>query len=448
MRSLRARLFALVAAITLLVWAGAAAWTAISTRAEVEQVLDRRLVEAARMVAALDVTSAAPTPRITATYSRELSCQIWSLGGALIGQSAGAPDQPLAGNQPGFTERRIGERNWRVYTHVDPARGIRVMVGDNLAVRQRLVRDLMLGLLVPAVAGLVALGLLLWIGVRSGLAPVRRIIRAIERRSPDSLASLDVDPVPSELTPLVEAMNTLLERLEVARRAERAFVANAAHELQTPLAGLKIQAEVARRASDPAMRDHALERIAVSVDRTSRLVRQLLDLARQEGRDRDMEDRFTRLGDVIDAVEQDLGLIADLNDQRIETACRHGTLEIALDKDALRLALGNLVENAIRHGGPGVVRIECGLTDGFEIHVIDQGDGIPFADIDRVRRRFERGPGGHATGTGLGLSIVEAAIAPADGMLAFEQRGGSFAAILRFPRSRIREGSIMHEGQP
>lgn len=405
-------------------------------------MLDRRLVEAARMVAALNVASAAPLRTPPAPYSRELSCQVWSLAGELIGKSAGAPAQPLADSGSGFSERRIGDQSWRAYSHVDAQRGVRVMVGDNLAVRQRLVRDLMLGLLVPATAGLVALGLLLWIGIRSGLAPLSRMTRALEQRSPDSLAPLQVDPVPSELAPLVQAMDVLLARLDMARRTERTFVADAAHALQTPLAGLKVQAEVARRATDPAMRDHALARIMLSVDRTGKLVRQLLDLALQEERSAGARSSHTAVGPVIESLGQDYGLIADRGDQCIETCFPYQTLEVALDESALRLALGNLIENAIHHGGSGDVRVECEPSDVFEIRIVDQGCGIPVGDIDRVRRRFERGAGVRNIGTGIGLSIVEAAIAPAKGKFVFERRDNGFAAVLRFPRNRTRASPI------
>ncbi|ONF97122.1 Sensor protein QseC [Sphingomonas jeddahensis] len=376
-------------------------------------------------------------PPLPIRYSRDLSCQIWSLDGGLIGRSAGTPDAPLAGGRPGFTERFVGERRWRVYTHVDPERGVRVMIGDNLAIRERLVRDLLLGLVLPAVAGLVALGVLLWLGVSRGLRPLGRIAEAIAARSPDSLAPLKVDPVPSELTPLVRAMDTLLIELDRARQAERAFVANAAHELQTPLAGLKTQAEVARRAIDPAMRDHALERIVASADRTSRLVRQLLDLAGQERHER-RAGAWVSIDDAIAAIEQDYGLIAHRSGRRIATACSRPSLEVALDEDALRLALGNLVENAVLHGGPGDVRIECALDGDLELRVIDTGAGIPPEDEDRVRRRFERGRGARATGTGLGLPIAQMAIASAEGNLDFRTLRNGFAVVLRFPPARFR----------
>lgn len=442
MRSLRFRLFALVAGVTMLVWAVAAAWTAVFTRAQVEQVLDRRLVEAARMVAALDVPASGPARQLEpAPYSRQLSCQIWSLDGALVGQSAGAPGAPLSSGAEGFSEREVGGQLWRVYTHADPARGIRVMVGDNLEVRRHLVRDLMLGLLLPAAIGLAALAVLLWLGVRGGLAPLARITRALDARSPGSLEPLAVHPVPEELTPLVRAMDALLARLEAARRAERDFVANAAHELQTPLAGLKTQAEVARRAIDPAMRHHALERIESSVDRTSRLVRQLLELARHEGRETEPnQERFASLCEAVAEVEREYGSLAAASARPIQTCCALGDVRIAIDREALMLALGNLVENALQHGGQGPVRIECTLGDDFALSVVDGGEGIAEEDMVRIRRRFERGRGVTSGGTGLGLSIVDAAIAPAGGVLEFRRETGGFACMLRFPLNRVRFG--------
>lgn len=437
MSSLRVRLFAVVAGVTVLVWSGAAVWTALSSRAEVERVLDNRLVEAARMVAALDVPSGGAARRLEpAPYSRQLSCQIWSLDGALVGQSAGAPDAPLASGMAGFSERRIGDELWRVYTHVDAARGIRVMVGDNLAVRQGLVRDLMLGLLLPGAVGVVALALLLWLGVRGGLVPLGRITRALDRREPASLEPLAVDPVPEELQPLVRAMDSMLVRLNAARQAERDFVANAAHELQTPLAGLKTQAEVARRASDPVMRDHALERIAVSVDRTSRLVRQLLELARQESREGEADRYFIGVDEVLQEVQREYAHAAAERGRTLRTSCPQGPIGLAIDREALLLALGNLVENALQHG-EGPVSIECETDGDLRLLVGDAGQGVAKGEEDRVRRRFERGPGA-AGGTGLGLSIVEAAIQPSGGVLEFSQREGGFAAILRFPPAHFR----------
>lgn len=419
MNSLHGRLFALVAAVTMLVWAGAATWTSLSTRAKVEQVLDRRLMESARMVAALDVPVAAIARRAPRTpYDRELSCQIWSLRGELVSHSAGSPATPLATGEAGFSERWIGDEHWRVYTHVDARRGIRVMVGDNLSVRDRLVSGMMLGLLLPALAGLAALAILSWLSVSRGLRPLDRLAKTIEARSPDLLTPLGIEKTPTELAPLVRAMDGLLSRLAAARRAERNFVANAAHELLTPLAGLKTQAEVAQRASDETMRGHALERIVFSVDRTSRLVRQLLVLAREEGRVRDGPPPRTPLRTVLDEIAQTYGPLADAKGVTLDMdrSCRDRT--VAIEAEVLALALGNLVENAILHGAAGgAVQVTCIEQAGLEIRVTDNGPGIPPDQRERLRRRFERGMGTDVPGSGLGLSIAEAAVVAAGGSL-------------------------------
>ena len=440
MSSLRIRVFALVIAVTVLVWAGAAAWTAISTRSQVERVLDRRLVEAARMVAALDIpTGNAPRPIEPHSYEKQLSCQIWSLTGRLVGQSAGAPRTPLAQGAPGFSERHIGAEEWRVYTHVDEARGVRVMVGDNLEVRQRLVTDMMLGLLLPALAGLIALAGLLWIGIANGLKPLERLAHDLKSRSSASLAPIALHNTPSELSPVVNAMNGLLTQLEAARRAERDFVANAAHELQTPLAGLKTQSEVARRATDQKMRDHALSQIVHSVDRTSRLVRQLLDLARQEGRVTAGSGQPVALHLIVDDVVRELSPLAEAQGVKLDVSEPCHDLQLTTEPDALRLALRNLIENALHHGGAGgFVRVECEQLDGLELRVVDGGTGIASEDAKRLLRRFERGLGVTTQGSGLGLSIVEAAIEPAGGTLELrDHKPQGLAAVLHFPQRSV-----------
>lgn len=434
MTSLRGRVFMLVAAVTILVWSGAAVWTGLSTRAEVEQVLDRRLVEAARMVASLDMpstgSSIAPLPT---PYSRQLSCQIWSLQGELLGRSAGAPGEALASGAGGFSQRTINGQEWRVFTHIEAARGIRVMVGDNLAVRNRLVSDLMLGLLFPAIAGLIALAMLLWISIGRGLLPLNRLAAAIEARSPEELRPLAIDQGPTELRPVVEAMDGLLARLSALRAAERDFVANAAHELQTPLAGLKTQAEVALRAVDPGMRTKALDRIIMSVNRTSRLVRQLLELARQQSSSVGTSAPMTCLGSVLDEIKAEFGPLAESRNASLTIDPTLHALDLAVEPDAVRLAIGNLVENAIIHS-PVSANISIGWngdSDNFELLIEDDGPGIRPDDAERLRRRFERGRGTTVPGSGLGLSIVDSALRAIGSTLQLRSRdpNGLTAAI-------------------
>jgi two-component system, OmpR family, sensor histidine kinase QseC len=440
MNSLRIRLFALLAAVTALVWASAATWIYFSTRAEVERVLDRRLVEAARMVGSL--TSANGSAPLTASnapslpfrsYERQLSCQIWSLDGRLVGRSTGAPIEPLGPDGSGFSERRVEGETWRVYSLVDRKRGIRVHVGDNVSVRRHLINDLIKGLLLPALIGLLALAALLWSGIGRGLLPLRAMARALEHRDTADLQALDMRHMTDELRPVAQSVNGLFERLERVRASERHLVASAAHELQTPLAGLKTHAQIAAMSDDPAVRSRALAQIQISVDRTARLVRQLLDLARQEA--------LAEPGTAWASVRLAAAIVRDelalsLEARRISVVIEQDVdgLELALPESGLILVLRNLVENAVNHSmGGETVRITLDRrADRLGFVVVDQGPGIPEEELLAVRDRFVRGRGEKGPGSGLGLSIVEMVLVRAGGILELSNpaEGGLRASVL------------------
>ncbi|CAD7032134.1 two-component sensor histidine kinase [Pseudorhizobium endolithicum] len=191
MNSIRIRLFAILIATTGAVWLLAAAWIYASTQAEVERVLDARLMEAARMVSSLitdhqiDPAAAAnaaaanapppPFEEARGSYSRQLSCQIWSLQGSLVSRSESAPATSLASHTDGFEETEIDGERWRVYAVVNPTLGVRVLVGDSLEIRDRLIGDVIKGLLVPGIVILPILAGLIWLSVGRGLAPLTRI---------------------------------------------------------------------------------------------------------------------------------------------------------------------------------------------------------------------------------------------------------------------------------
>lgn len=449
MTSLRARIFALVAAVTLVVWASAAAWTYVNTRAEIQRVLDRRLVEAARMVASMsggvgqgEPATGAPSQFRFNSYSRQLSCQIWSVDGRLIGRSSHAPAEPLAPSGTGFSEREIDGDTWRVYSHADQAKGIRVLVGDNLGVRQRLIADLMTGLLVPFAAAIVALALLVWAAVGTGLAPLREIARRLRDRDPSDLQPLGMDRPSRELQPLLAAIDSLFGRLTLLRENERHFIASAAHELQTPLAGLRTHAQIALMATDGETRDRSLQRIQTSVDRTSRLVHQLLDLAREEASVEQSPSRWVRVADVVAGLRDELAPSLQRSGVGVECTDAACNGEILVDEGAFILALRNLVDNAANHSPAGsVVLVGFELAgDAAKVCVVDSGPGIPAAELDRVKDRFVRGTRAKGQGSGLGLSIVELVMARAGAQLRLDNRsdGGGLIAALVFPADRGR----------
>jgi two-component system, OmpR family, sensor histidine kinase QseC len=452
MKSLRLRIFALLAAMTIFVWSAAAIWIYVSTRARVEHVLDRRLAEAAQMVASLatDRNGAFSGDRLTnvarrggtgASYARQLSCQIWSLEGELIGQSSGAPTAPLALGGSGFSERSIDGETWRVFSHVEPKAGVRVLVGDNLSVRRDLVNDLITGLLLPAIAGLGALAFLIWAGLGRGLVPLRRIAQALERRNPDDASPLGVHSNSTELQPVIRSLDGLFQRIETLRAAERHFIASAAHELQTPLAGLRTHAQIALISEDPITRSNSLQRIEASVDRTARMVRQLLDLAREEAGTDDALGTWTSIGEAVEAVRDELSHALERQDVRLESAADLERSQILLSEEAVILVLRNLVENAINHSPEGgTIRILSGPPTSGEIWVEDDGSGIPEEELERVKERFVRGRRARGAGSGLGLSIVELILERGGGTLRLiNTEDGGLRAVVALPRHRLRD---------
>lgn len=429
MSSLRLRLFILVAAATALVWSAAAVWTVLGARSDIEQVLDRRLREAAHMVGSLGYSGSDPAgagiavPLPDSSYERQLTCQIWSLNGDLVRRSRSAPAAPLSAGQPGFSERTIDGVRWRVYTYVDPDSGLRVMVGDTLAVRRQLVTDLIVGLLLPAAVGMAALALLLWLGVSSGLAPVRRIAAAIAARHPNELEPLPENRVPAELSPLTQAIDGLFERMARVRASERQFLASAAHEMQTPLAGLKTHADIALRSPDPDTRMRSLTRISLSVDRTTRLVRQLLDLARQESGVTPADGRQTALRAAFEMVEHELESLLAKHGVTLTLDDPPPGLLLPISEDALLLALRNLVENAVIHGPDGA-QVIVGAdpsSDSAGFYVEDRGPGLTSEEAEACIQPFIRGNSTNGPGSGLGLAIARAALANAGMTLSFEQ---------------------------
>ncbi|WP_425277800.1 ATP-binding protein [Roseivivax isoporae] len=419
----------------------AALWIQNSTRAEVERVLDARLAEAATMVSSLisdhriEVARAggAPVPvpmPAPSGYSRQLSCQIWSLDGTMVGRSGGAPEAELTGSgQEGYSVSIVDGEPWRVYTVVNPELGVRVMVGDSLAVRDRLVRDVLEGLLLPAAVILPILAALIWISVARGLAPLDRLAEALRARAPADLSPLPAGPAPREIRPVRRALDTLFARVAAARDVERDFTTYAAHELKTPLAGLRTQAQVLRMAEDPATRDGALRAIEISVDRTDRMVRQLLELAAVERTEDAIEPTDT--AELVAGTLDDLDMLARGRDVTLALTRKDIGHPFETNPFLLRAALRNVVENAILASPPGGRVTVSPLCDDrlLTIVVRDEGQGIPPELRDRVTERFARGRTSGPQGSGLGLSIVASAMERLGGTVVFDASSGQSQVV-------------------
>ncbi|MBB6178953.1 ATP-binding protein [Pseudorhizobium flavum] len=453
MNSIRIRLFAILLATTGAVWLFAAAWIYASTQAEVERVLDARLMEAARMVSSLitdhridpaaaasaATASAPPAPfeQAGGSYSRQLSCQIWSLQGSLVSRSESAPATSLASHTNGFEETEIDGERWRVYAVVNPSLGVRVLVGDSLEIRERLIGDVIKGLLLPGIAILPVLAALIWLSVGRGLAPLTRIAEGLAGRSASELHPVDAGSAPREVRPVIRALNSLFGRVAEARDRERSFTAYAAHELKTPLAGLKTQAQVALRTDNPTIQRDALARISTSVDRTSRMVRQLIDLAALDAIQGNANDEEVDIAVLVGEVASELETQLSVNEVHVAMELADQAqppTHIRGRKILVRLAIRNLLENAIQHSPKGG-EVRCRVTARYDevcVEIMDQGPGISQEDEKRVTERFFRGSKAHGHGSGLGLSIVQMALDRLDGSLSFQRGARWFVARASF----------------
>jgi two-component system sensor histidine kinase TctE len=280
-----------------------------------------------------------------------------------------------------------------------------VLVAETTIKRARLTREIMLSSLLPQLLLAVATLVIVWFGVKRGLGPLESLSEEIKERSPRDLRPIDASAAPEETRPLLAALNGLLEQVAQASRNQQRFLANAAHQLRTPLAGLQAHTELALAQPLPEAVRAQLDQVHQATVRTARLANQLLALARAEPGARG-DPSSVNLKSVVEAeadawVHQALARDVDLGFE-LEGAPVEG------DAFLLREALANLVHNAIEYsnrGGRVTVRTGARNNHAF-VEVEDDGPGIPSAERARVLERFYRVPGTSGTGSGLGLAIV------------------------------------------
>jgi two-component system sensor histidine kinase QseC len=442
LKSMRARLFLILIVTTSVVWLSAIAWIFTSTQAQVERVLDARLMEAANMVSSLlieeDVSAARAAnlasrrPTRPSSYERQLSCQIWSFAGNLLSKSDTAPVAELTTYRDGFSETVINGETWRVYAAENKHLGIRVLVGDTRRIRAELVGDVVKGLALPALLIMPVLAALIWVSVKRGFAPLNRIAAGLGSRPASDLSPLSTDNCGTEIRPVIAALNGLFVRVADTRERERNFTTFAAHELRTPLAGLKTQAQVALASENSQVRQRALSQIVDAVNRTGRLVRQLLDLAAVEARESGAEMGAVNPGEALALLKNEF-FSHNEGCPQIVIANALREVDLPIKSDLFSIAARNLLENALAYSPPrGLVTCSLRLTqDEIAVVIEDSGPGIPADEIGHVKERFFRGRNKALVGSGLGLSIAEIALQHAGATLELSNRqlGGLSATI-------------------
>ena len=312
----------------------------------------------------------------------------------------------------GLARLDVDGEAWIVYTSVADD-GV-AQAAQRVAQRHQMAAESGAKVFPPMLVLVVVVGGLLVFGLRRGLQPLGLAARDVAARSAQSLLPIAADRVPREIKPLVSSINDLLGRLSQAFAAQRRFLADAAHELRTPVTALRLQLHLLRRSDHPAAREDALNELEQGVNRSQRLIEQLLAVARSEPDGEALRTGPVNLDELVRAVVADFSLKAE--HRQIDLGARTGADVIAhADANPLRVLLDNLVENALRYTPPGgIVDVVADRQDGRpRLRVIDNGPGIPPAEQARVFDRFYRGEAAQllapdAGGSGLGLAIVRA----------------------------------------
>jgi two-component system OmpR family sensor kinase len=425
--SLRRRLLGLVLAAIALASLLQASTTYRTALQQADAMFDYHLQELAR-----SVHGGVPVAPRTGTSPYDFQVQIWGPDGAQIFRSNGAtlPSQAVLG----FSDISIDGARYRVYSLQTPEHTIQV--AQDLDARQARARRLALRAALPvALLGPLLMMAVGWLISRS-LAPVERMRRQVAARPADDLSPLPAAGLPQEVLPLVDELNLLFGRVRLAFAAHQQFVADAAHELRSPLTALKLQAQALRRAPDEATRQAAVARLNDGIERTIALVSQLLALAREEG-ERPPAAPWQRI-DLRDLARQ---AVADVLPQ---AQARRIDIGLVTDEpvwvrgqpEPLHILLRNLLDNAVKYSPEGG-QVDVALADGAQprLTVEDSGPGVAPAERERVFDRFYRVAGAQGAGSGLGLAIVKT-IADRHGAtvrLGQSERLGGLKAELLFP---------------
>lgn len=390
------------------------------TRSQVETVFDEELRQVAHAVHLREDWMQTRRVRI-ARPGFALSVRAYDKTGRVYFETA-LPSLPADLPQTfsaGFAYLGTVEGPWRLYTHVTEEGT--VQVGQAVQTRDALARDLSISVLMPMLLLIPLLVVLVAWVLKRGLLPLHETSHRVSDRDASRLDPLPMDNVPAELLPLVEQINALLKRLEGSLDAQRRFLADAAHELRSPVGALALQVQLAERAHSPAARAAAFQELARGVERARRLVQQLLDFARLEpgvqsepfvtvDMARLAREVVGRYAAEAEAQELDLGADAP------------APAPVCGSEAELRSLLENLVDNALRYAPAGsAVTVSVRRKDAMiETTVVDAGRGVPAAERERVFQRFHRVAGDATRGTGLGLAIVKAIVERHQGSIAIE----------------------------
>jgi two-component system sensor histidine kinase QseC len=446
MTSIKKRILAILLATFTTIWVAMMSFTWYNTEHEIEEVFDAQLAQATNVLFGLTlhkITEQDPNdfaftflePGLAHDYEKKLAFQVWK-GDRLLLRSSNAPVFLMA-KQFGYSDGSINDGLWRFLQRKDDETGLLVVVGEEYSVRQELANTIILQVFWPILIVLPILGFLIVLGVKTGLQPLQKLTNEIIKRSANQLNPVSMENIPSEISPIIIEINQLLKKLKRAIDTERQFTADAAHELRTPLAAIKTQAQVAQRTKDNDVQIHALDKIVEGVDRSSHLVEQLLTLARLDPES--MYGEFETI-DLSKILEQSIAQVS-----HIALECEIN-ISLSSDKQIFLKGIGvlfdvlitNLLKNSFIYtpkGGHVDVTIMA-KDKVVVVSISDSGVGIPEALRSRIFDRFYRAPGVTQVGSGLGLSIVKRIVDIHSGKITVvDSNSGGATISIEFPNN-------------
>ncbi|MEO5830323.1 MAG: ATP-binding protein [Rhodanobacter sp.] len=429
--SLNRRLIVRLVAGIVLVWIVAVGWLGWRSLHEVDEIFDQMLVRTTASVFAVlpDAPASSSVVRLPhkkivdsdSTAQRPAIVLRDALGQWLI-QNSRLPALTFDPADPHFHTVTYDKRRWRVFQGWDSDRQYWIQVAAPLDERDELLRKLLAPTLLALLALLVLVPPTVFVGLRGGLKPLRRLTRNLSANSMPLIPVLTDEQVPVELASFTRAVDQLVERLKLGLEHERRFTADAAHELRHPLATLRLELDLAGRSDDATARAQHLQRAHHALDRMQRLVTQLLLLARVE-----------KLTELDDAGPLRLVRVAEAALREFSERAAARSIELSLDHDGndfvqgsaglLGILVQNLLDNALRHTPDhGQVNVRVGGTqEHVVLEVNDSGAGFSTLDPVSLVERFHRPDGSVGEGSGLGLSIAHAIASLHHGQLAFDR---------------------------
>ncbi len=444
--SLQSRLLLLLLSLVTLIWLAAALLVFDDVRHELDELLDGHLAQAAAL---LVVQQAKPdddsddddvedAPSLH-KYAPQVAFQVFH-DGRLLMRSANASTTPMSQLASGFETLLMADgTEWRVFVTPGVHEGVRVVVGEHNGARSEILWAALRGMLLPLLLALPLLALAGWWAVRHGLKPLRQLSQLLEQRQAKALEPVELADMPSEMRPMVQALNQLFQRIERMVETERHFTADAAHELRTPIAAIRAQAQVALGAgADQVQREHALHITLAACDRAVRLVEQLLMLARLEAAPA-MSLALIDLSATARRIAADLAPTALARNQILELDAEQACPVLG-EEMLVGVLVRNLIDNAMRYSPDGArVQVSVGSASGRTVlRVEDSGPGMSDAQMARLGERFFRVPGSGQTGSGLGWSIVNriADVFGAEVQTSCSERLGGLAVAVYWPEAK------------